>query len=762
MITLPGSLTLDNIMDSIISQTFDPESALRSSGTGAALDTTAPVALAVSGECGNSVCEVGEDADSCVADCGDVAPPPFSDGTLTAVCEETAPTGANNTIAMPSASPSPGVSASPAPSPGPGGVSASPMPTPSPSSSPSSSAAAAGNSSVPCAFGVDPTTVLEFDASSGDRLPAMVSSGAAGLSASLLMIQTGTMAWKGTTEAGPALVSDPSLMLDPAARYGVAGSSLGGGGAEFGGVGGGVMGYDFGLWDVIDAAQFVVIAGQLHQSGQPWVVKYFVEYFMPSTGLVPVPLAEGFGSSEATRSWKPNSAQALLQPSTWGSGVGPEDLFPFSLVLLCAWSVFVVLLWLVVALLAPRCVSVSATSTADASAVATRRRSSYAGSVPRPPSPWKARGLKLVGFVSRVAVTMYYILTMLAMYELWDSGVEGTIDGAAALLLVVAIALPVVFGFTLASRSATALNFPGSPLRLAFGPLFATFVAPKRFFFLCSPLGERLVSAAIVVLAPRRPILQLFLIFAKQVLVLLAVLYFAPLRHTGVRRFTVAMHVFRTIVLGLSLAFIPSAVSDDKSVVELLGYLVALMHVAMWLSVLAVTFIKVSRACCSRRAAKANKPAAAAGLSMHANPLTAVSSDPESPTVAKVTKAGASPASKAQLVAGAGAGAGAGASAVQHASLPGTASAGTTSAAPTTPRSRVEGNPLFTTFRPKKASKPRTAVKSLVSAVSRADSSSRFSESGERVEFTPTQTRQGLSMYKSRKPATRGRGAAGK
>ena len=42
------------------------------------------------------------------------------------------------------------------------------------------------------------------------------------------------------------------------------------------------------LLQVLDAAQFIVLAGQLSGSATPWVVKYFIEYFTPLTGLVPV------------------------------------------------------------------------------------------------------------------------------------------------------------------------------------------------------------------------------------------------------------------------------------------------------------------------------------------------------------------------------------------------------------------------------------------------------------------------------------------
>ncbi len=45
---------------------------------------------------------------------------------------------------------------------------------------------------------------------------------------------------------------------------------------------------------VLDSAQFIVLSGQLSGSGTPWVVKYFIEYFTPLTGLVPVVAGSAF------------------------------------------------------------------------------------------------------------------------------------------------------------------------------------------------------------------------------------------------------------------------------------------------------------------------------------------------------------------------------------------------------------------------------------------------------------------------------------
>jgi hypothetical protein len=63
---------------------------------------------------------------------------------------------------------------------------------------------------------------------------------------------------------------------------------LAGVGFDYGGVGGGVLGLDAGLFEVMDVAQFVVQSGQLASPASPWVLKYFVEYFTPFTGLLPL------------------------------------------------------------------------------------------------------------------------------------------------------------------------------------------------------------------------------------------------------------------------------------------------------------------------------------------------------------------------------------------------------------------------------------------------------------------------------------------
>jgi hypothetical protein len=39
---------------------------------------------------------------------------------------------------------------------------------------------------------------------------------------------------------------------------------------------------------LMDVAQFVMQSGQLASPTSPWVLKYFVEYFTPFTGLLPL------------------------------------------------------------------------------------------------------------------------------------------------------------------------------------------------------------------------------------------------------------------------------------------------------------------------------------------------------------------------------------------------------------------------------------------------------------------------------------------
>jgi hypothetical protein len=60
-------------------------------------------------------------------------------------------------------------------------------------------------------------------------------------------------------------------------------------GVDYGGVGGGVWGFDAGLLQVTDVAQFVVQSGQLAASANaPCSLQAFTTYFVPFTGLLPL------------------------------------------------------------------------------------------------------------------------------------------------------------------------------------------------------------------------------------------------------------------------------------------------------------------------------------------------------------------------------------------------------------------------------------------------------------------------------------------
>lgn len=611
---------------------------------------------------------------------------------------------------------------------------------------PTSSAVVNTNATGPCTTSnivIDPT--VTFEIKSGDRLPAIVSSGSAALSFVLLGAQTGIMAHYGLKEAGPGL-SSAGLDMDVSALYGSPGNSLGGGGAEFGGVGGGVGGFDFGMFDLLDAAQFVMIAGQLNLTATPHVVGFFAEYFVPFTGLLPLSLAKDLGDSIPTRSWTPTGVTALLKPGTWGGDVTPADLFPYSVAMLILWSFGVMILWLVLALVAPACLQHRDRVRSAQETMALRRRSSFVGQVPDTVGPWSARLLKLVGFVVRVYVTMYYILAMLALFEMWDSTIENGFDLAAAVVVLIAVIFPVLFAAFLGSRDNRALNYPGSKLRLAFGPLFASFSVSKKTFFLINPLGDRLVSAAIIVFASRRPTLQLFLLFGKQALVLSALLKFKPLRHAGVHSFTVAMAIVRCIVLLLSLAFIQGAVTDTEDVYQLFGWVVALVHVATFLSILYMACIKLTRACASRSLRYKAPPKLADG------PIGFV----QNPMSRPVAAGARSPAS---------------ATSVEGEEAEGGASTPKASSKLSAAAARVDNNPLFAvvgkagkaTPEPTPKAVKRVDANPLFADLPGSPSGSPLSSSGSpsdqraRQEFAPQQARSGaLGHYRA--SATRGRG----
>ena len=100
-----------------------------------------------------------------------------------------------------------------------------------------------------------------------DRIPAIVSVVSTVVACVALVVNIAVQVKGGVTEGG---VGVPGV------------------GVDFGGVGGGVFGLDGGLYEVMDAGQFVVQSGQLSGAQSPWVVKYFVEYFTPFTGLLPL------------------------------------------------------------------------------------------------------------------------------------------------------------------------------------------------------------------------------------------------------------------------------------------------------------------------------------------------------------------------------------------------------------------------------------------------------------------------------------------
>jgi hypothetical protein len=107
------------------------------------------------------------------------------------------------------------------------------------------------------------------DPTPADRIPAIVSVASTLMACVAVVVTMVVQAKDGVVEGGVGVV-------------------VPGVGLEYGGVGGGALGLDLGLFQVVDVGQFVVQSGQLSGAGTPWVVKYFVEYFTPFTGLLPL------------------------------------------------------------------------------------------------------------------------------------------------------------------------------------------------------------------------------------------------------------------------------------------------------------------------------------------------------------------------------------------------------------------------------------------------------------------------------------------
>jgi hypothetical protein len=68
-----------------------------------------------------------------------------------------------------------------------------------------------------------------------------------------------------------------------------------------------------------------------------------------------------------------------------------------------------------------------------------------------------------------------------------------------------------------------------------------------------------------------------------------------PYRHPGLQRLATLLALVRACVLGLSVAFIPSAASDDESDVLIVGYVVAALHMVSTVGLALLCLMKAYR-----------------------------------------------------------------------------------------------------------------------------------------------------------------------
>jgi hypothetical protein len=68
-----------------------------------------------------------------------------------------------------------------------------------------------------------------------------------------------------------------------------------------------------------------------------------------------------------------------------------------------------------------------------------------------------------------------------------------------------------------------------------------------------------------------------------------------PYRHPGLQRLATLLALVRACVLGLSVAFIPSAASDDESDVLIVGYVVAALHMVSTVGLALLCALKAYR-----------------------------------------------------------------------------------------------------------------------------------------------------------------------
>ena len=437
----------------------------------------------------------------------------------------------------------------------------------------------------------------------GDRIPAIVSVTSATLTLAVLGLQT-------VQQAGMKV-------------HAVAGT-----GALFGGVGEGVAGLDFGMGLVLDSAQFVMLSGALNATATPFVMRYFTEYFGPYTGLFPV---AGLGHSNATAEdqiaadvmgYVPRAVTVLFKAGYWDTAdaYGPHSLLPLTLGVSALLSV-VVFVAAAVAALSPLC----------AHRRLPKNRLVYAVQY-------------ATGRVVGLWWFLYYLISTAVVYELWQSGGTGgpggafydyeapvavgsdegvdddlllvptppptvagmPMDALAWATLAVVLVLPAVFiALVLSCAWRRSIRTSHSGVALVLSPIYASFTMDMRLWGLLSLL-DRFASAVVLVTAAQRPTLQVLILSCKAVAWAGLLARYRPARNSLVHSATLATAVYRALILGFTVAYIPHAASGSADDIDAIGWVMALVHVAYFLTLLLLALVKLHRSCSpgGRRRAK--------------------------------------------------------------------------------------------------------------------------------------------------------------
>ena len=145
-------------------------------------------------------------------------------------------------------------------------------------------------------------------------------------------------------------------------------------------------------------------------------------------------------------------------------------------------------------------------------------------------------------------MAFYLLLSVLVVYELSEScSTEGIDIFGWFWLIFYLIGAVLVAAYWIQSKSYDDLKM--SPqLRLALGPLYSRYHGKDRLFFVVI-LGDRLVSALLLVLMADWPVLQTLLLLLKQVAYVALLIGLAPMQHYFIYRISVLTGLARGVIL---------------------------------------------------------------------------------------------------------------------------------------------------------------------------------------------------------------------